>query len=283
MLFPCILPKFAAMSEELENDKEMSFIGHLEELRWRLVRSSIAIVIGAIVVFIFTDYLVTELYSSMRHPDFITYRALCKISETLGMGNTLCAQKIDIDNLQSIGVTDQFTTHMFFALAGGVIVAFPFIVYQLWNFVQPALKSKEKKNTRGMVFYISLLFFLGVLFGYFVISPLAIQFFGNYKLTDVSNQFTLSSYMNTITKTTFFTGLLFQLPVVVYVLSKIGIITPAFLKKYRKHSIVAVLILAAIITPPDVVSQVLVAIPIMILYEISINISARIERQRNKR
>jgi sec-independent protein translocase protein TatC len=270
--------------QEEERDKPMPFLAHLEELRWRLVRSAIAIVLGAVVVFIFTKDLVSELYMSMRYSDFPTYKFFCWLGRTLGMEEGLCATRIEIDSLQSIGMSDQFTTHLMFALGGGLVIAFPFISFQMWGFLKPALRDNERKNSTWVIAYTTLLFFLGILFGYFIISPLGVQFFGNYKMVEgTDNNFTITSYMGMITKTTFLTGIFFELPVIIYILARIGLMSAAFLRKYRRHSVVVVLILSAIITPPDFISQIIVALPIMVLYEISILIAARVEKKRKLR
>jgi sec-independent protein translocase protein TatC len=164
------------------------------------------------------------------------------------------------------------------SIMGGLVITFPFTFYQIWAFIKPGLKQNEKTAVKGIVFYVSILFFSGILFGYFVVAPLCVQFFGSYQISkDIENIFTVNSYMSTIISTVFYTGLLFLLPVVAFILAKIGIIDTAFLKKYRKHSIIGVLILAAVITPPDLISQIIVSIPILILYEISILVTKRIK------
>ena len=261
-------------------EKELSFLDHLEELRWRLVRSSIFILLTAIVLFYFTDPIVNHVYINMAKTSFPTYKFFCLLSEKLGVSDILCASDIPIQ-IQSIEMTKQFSTNMYFALIGGLIVSFPFTFYQIWSFVKPGLKTKEIKATRWIVFGASILFFSGILFGYFLISPLCVQFFGGYKLTEqIQNNFTISSYMSMITSSTFLTGLFFELPVVMYLLAKIGIIGVDILKKYRKHALVAILILSALITPPDVISQLLVTFPIYSLYELGIIIVKSVERKR---
>ena len=268
------------MSEKT-TENEMSFLGHLEELRWRLVRSVIVILIIAVVLFYFTDPIVKLVYLNMSKTNFPTYQFFCFLSEKLHIDDLLCADDIPIQ-IQSIEMTKQFTTNMYFALIGGFIVSFPFTFYQIWSFIKPGLKTKEVKATRWIVFNASFLFFLGVLFGYYLISPLCVQFFGGYKLTDeIQNNFTISSYMSMITTSTFLTGIFFELPVIMYLLAKIGILGSAILKKYRRHSLVVILILSAIITPPDVVSQLLVSIPVYSLYEIGVLVVKRVEK-RNK-
>lgn len=261
------------MTDEPKSDKQMSFLHHLEELRWRLVRSAIAILIVAVVLFVFTDFIVQHVFLSMSETNFPTYNFFCWLSNTFGLSDTLCASDIPID-FQSIKPTQQFATNMYFAIVGGVIVAFPFLFHQIWSFVKPGLKERETKITKGVVAYGSILFTLGILFGYFLVSPLCIQFFGTYKMTDaIENNFTINSYMSIITTTTFFSGIFFELPVVIFLLTKIGIVSPELLKKYRKHALVIILILSAVITPPDVVSQILVSLPVLGLYEIGIRVS----------
>ncbi len=253
----------------------MSFLDHLEELRWRLVRASIAILVGAVGIWIFQQEIMEGLFLSMKDADFVTYRFFCQY---LGV----CIDDIPID-MQSTEMMGQFSYAINMSIMGGIVIGFPYVFYQLWSFIKPGLKERELKMARGTVFYTTLLFFLGILFGYFVIAPLTVQFFGTYQLsTQIRNDFTVSSYMSIVLSTIFFTGLLFLIPVVIYFLAKLDVITPMFLKKYRKHAIVAVLILAALITPPNLISQIIVAIPILILYEISILLATRISKERMK-
>ena len=265
------------MSESKE-EKEMSFLGHLEELRWRHVRSSSLIITAAIVIFYFTDPIVKNIYLAMSKTDFLTYKFFCWLSNSFGLSDVLCANDIPIQ-IQSIEMTKQFSTNMYFALIGGLIVSFPFTFYQLWSFIKPGLKTKEVKFTKRIVLHSSILFFIGILFGYYMISPLCVQFFGGYKLTDeIQNNFTISSYMSMITTSTFLSGLFFELPVILYLLSKVGIISSSLLKKYRRHAIVVILILSALITPPDVISQILVTIPIYLLFELGILVTRKTEK-----
>lgn len=253
-----------------ENSKQMSFLDHLEELRWRLVKSAIAIVIFAVSIWIYQSEIIDYAFLSMKNPSFITYKLLCEYF-------SICTPEINI-SIQSTTMGGQFSYAIMMSLMGGVVVAFPYVFYQLWSFIKPGLKHNEKSAVKGIVFYVSLLFFTGIGFGYYVVAPLCVQFFGTFQLSkNIENIFTVSSYMSTILSTIFYTGLMFLLPVVAYILAKIGIITADFLKKYRKHSIVVVLILAAVITPPDLISQVIVAIPLLLLYEISIFVTKRIK------
>ena len=267
--------------EKEDPKNEMSFLGHLEELRWRLMKSAIAVIIMASVLFYYTTPLIEHVYLAMSKSNFPTYLLFCKISKFLGLQGSMCANDIPID-LQSIEMTKQFSTNMYFAIVGGVVIVFPFIFQQIWSFLKPGLKENEIKVTRGIVFFSSILFFLGVLFGYYLVSPLCVQFFGGYKLSnEIQNNFTISSYMSMITTSTFFSGLFFELPIVIYILSKLGLISSALLKKYRKHALVGILLLSAIITPPDVISQVLVSIPILILYEVGIYVAKLVEKKKN--
>jgi sec-independent protein translocase protein TatC len=253
----------------------MSFLQHLEELRWILVRSAIAVLFFAIIIWYFQEEKIVNVFLSMKDKDFITFRLFC---DYLGV----CVEEIPV-KMQSMTVSGQFTYALMMSFLGGLVVSFPFVFYQLWSFVKPGLKFKEKKMAKGLVFYVSLLFFSGILFGYFFVAPLSIQFFGSYQISDqIENNFTKGSYMSTILSTVFYSGLFFLLPIISYLLTKIGLIDVAFLVKYRKHAIVVILILAAIITPPDITSQIIVSIPILILYEIGILVSKRAERLAKK-
>lgn len=248
---------------------QMSFIEHLEELRWRLVRSAIAVILIGIVIWTFQEWIMNNVFMSMKKKDFFSFRIMCDYLGT-------CVDDIPVQ-LQSMTVSGQFGYALMMSFMGGLVIGFPFIFYQIWAFLKPGLKFGEKKMARGIVFYVSLLFFLGISFGYFVVAPLSIQFFGSYQISsEIRNDFTISSYMSMILSTVFYTGLFFLLPVVTYLLTKVGVLNPEFLIKYRKHAIVGILILSAIITPPDIISQVIVSIPIFILYEIGILIAKRV-------
>ena len=253
----------------------MSFLNHLEELRWRLVRIAIAIVTVSIVLWFFQEWIMDNLFLSMKDPSFITFRLMC---EHVGV----CVDEIPL-KMQSMTVSGQFSYALMTSIMGGVVLAFPFIFYQIWRFVKPGLKKNEQTVAKGIVLYVSLLFFTGIAFGYFIVAPLCVQFFGSYQISDkIENIFTINSYMSTILSTVFYSGLLFLLPVVSYLFTKLGVITPGFLRKYRKHAIVGILILSAVITPPDLISQVIVGIPIVLLYEIGILVSARVEKNKKQ-
>ncbi len=264
-----------------KQEKEMSFLEHLEVLRWHLVRSAIAILIMAILAFIFKNIIFDTLLLGPKNADFITYQLFCRLSHFLQFGDALCIGKDLQFELINTDMSGQFTTHIYVSVIAGIVAAFPFILFQAWSFIKPALSKNESKYARGTVFWGSLLFGIGVLFGYYLIAPLSVQFLGNYQVSDlVSNKINLSSYITTVTMVTISCALVFELPLLVYFLSKLGLLTPGFMRKYRKHAIVIVLLLAAIITPPDVTSQVLVALPLLLLYEISIFISAYIQKNK---
>ena len=247
---------------------EMTFIEHLEELRWHIIRSLVAILVFTGVAFVFKTFIFDTIYLGPSKPAFITNKALCHIG--------VCINK-EVIHLQNLQMSGQFMTHIKISILAGLIIAFPYIIFELWRFIRPALYDKEQRITRHAVFFISLLFILGVLFGYYIICPLSINFLVNYHVAEsVANQIKLKSYISTVSSIVFSSGLLFQLPIVVLVLSKIGIVTPKVLKKYRRHALVIILFVSAVITPPDVFSQILVSIPVLILYEISIIISRRI-------
>jgi sec-independent protein translocase protein TatC len=259
----------------MSDNKQMSFLDHLEELRWRLMRSAIAVIIFAIVIWIYQKEIMESVFLIMVDPNFVTFRLLCEYLN-------VCIDKIPV-NFQSMTLSGQFSYALMMSIMGGAVLAFPYIFYQLWSFVKPGLKFKERKMAKGIVFYVSILFFTGILFGYFVVAPLSVQFFGAFQITDkIRNDFTISSYMSTILSTVFYTGLFFLLPVVTYLLVKIGLFTPEFLVKYRKHAVVVILILAAIITPPDVISQVIVTIPIYLLFEISVLVAKRVAKNQQE-
>jgi len=261
-----------------EEEKVMSFWDHLEELRWHIMRSIIAVLVLAVVAFlnrkIVFDYIILAPSSS----DFITNRALCKLGELIHV-SALCIQNLHLQII-NISMSGQFLTHMYISTVAGFIVAFPYILFEIWTFIKPALYDKEQKYSKGAVFVSSLLFLLGVLFSYFLIVPLTVNFLGNYQVSaSVLNQVSLKSYINTVVSVTFAVGVVFELPILVYFLTKVGVITPDFLIKNRKYMFVVLLILSAIITPPDMFSQIMVVIPLMGLYEISIRVSKRIYKK----
>ncbi len=262
-------------------ESEMSFLDHLEVMRWHLLRSILAVVIMALVAFVFKEIVFDKIILAPKEPHFPTNRWLCQLGEILGL-ERICINQNPF-SLQTVKMAEQFSMHIIVSMVAGVVVAFPYVFFEIWRFIIPALYDKEKQTANGAVFFTSLLFILGVAFGYYIISPLSVNFLGNYKVSEsVISAPTLRSYVQTITSVVLASGLVFQLPILIYFLSKVGLVTPSFLKRYRRHSLILIVTLSAIITPPDVFSQVLVALPLMVLYEIGISISKRIVRQQDE-
>ena len=255
--------------------KEMTFLEHLEELRWHLIRALLAIVLFAIVVFMAKDFVWHDIILAPSRTDFWTYRMLCQAADYLH-SDGLCIDDLPFI-IQSRKMTGQFTMHITTSVLIGLIISFPYVFWEIWRFIKPGLYEKERRNTRGAVFWVSLLFMIGVLFGYYIIAPLSVNFLAHYRVDQsIHNEFELINYVSTISTIVMATALLFQLPIVVYVLTKAGLVTPQLMKTYRRHAIIVILILGAILTPPDPISQILVAIPLFGLYQISIFISAAV-------
>ncbi len=253
---------------------EMTFLEHLEELRWHIIRSLIAIAIFAVLAFLMSDFIFDRLILGPSRKSFISYRLFCQWAGLLCEG----PKQLEVFT-QKLG--EQFYMHLKVSLVVGFIAAFPYVFYEMWKFVKPGLLEHERRVTRHVVSIASVLFLLGILFGYFVILPLAVSFLAGYSLSNViANTVTLSSFVNTVVMVTLPAGVLFQLPLVVYFLSKIGVVTPDFMRRYRRHAIVLILIVAAIITPPDVITQILISMPLVLLYELSIYVSVVVYRKR---
>jgi sec-independent protein translocase protein TatC len=264
-----------------KGEKEMSFLEHLEELRWHIIRSILAILFFMILAFIFKNVIFGKIILGPKSPEFITNRLLCQLGDYLNT-MALCINTKPL-NLINIKMSGQLTTHITVSMVVGLILAFPVILWEFWQFFKPALRPNEARYAKGAVFAASILFFVGVLFGFFMLAPLSIHFLSSYEISeDVVNQINVRSYIGTLTSICLATGLVFELPIVAFFLTKIGLVTPKFMRTYRKHAIVIIFILSAIITPPDVFSQTLVAIPLLILYEVSILISARVMKQKEQ-
>ena len=262
--------------------QEMSFLEHLEVFRWHLVRSVFAVLFFAVIAFIFKSILFDGILLAPKNPDFPTYKMLCYLSQQMGMGDALCMDELPFI-LMNISMSGQFSTHIMTSIVAGFVVAFPYVFWEMWRFISPALHDDESSVAKGVVFFSSILFLLRVLFGYYVVSPLSVHFLGSYQVSEtVANQISLSSFISTVTTVCLANGVVFELPILVYFLTKIGLLTPQFMQTYRKHALVMTLIFSAIITPPDITSQILVALPLMVLYEISIKISARVLRKQEK-
>lgn len=260
---------------------EMSFLDHLEELRWHIIRSATVIIVFAVIAFIMKGFIFDIVILKPKMPDFWTNRMFAKLADLLHTDSLRINQKPL--SLISIQMADQFMMHIMTSIIAGIIMASPIVFYEFWRFIKPALYDKEKKHASGAVFYTSVLFVLGVMFGYFLIVPLSIHFLGSYSVSDqITNQINTRSYISTVTTISLASGVVFLLPIFSFFLSKVGILTPQFMRTYRKHSYVLMLLLAAIITPPDIFSQVMVAIPLVFLYEISIFISKSVVKKREK-
>lgn len=272
------------MSEnnEEETSLQMSFMEHLDALRWHLVRSAAAIVIIGVALFCYNNFLFDTVIFGPLDQNFISYKALCALGNKIGAGDAMCLT-IKQQQLQTLGASEQFFTHMWIAILGGIILAFPYIIFELWRFIKPALKNTESAPAKLFVIIASILFLIGICFGYFILFPMSYNFLINYNLSDgnhVQTHNTLDYYISLISTMTLVSGLVFELPIMVYLLSKIGLLTPTFMRNYRKYAVVVILIVAAIITPsPDVTSQMIVAVPMYLLYEISIFVSAYVVKK----
>jgi sec-independent protein translocase protein TatC len=267
----------------LNHEKEMSFLDHLEELRWHLIRATVAIVILATIAFIAKEIIFDLIIFGPKKADFPTYKLLCKIAQNIGFKDSFCFTELPF-RIQSRTMGGQFSAHIWTSITAGFIVAFPYILHEFWSFLSPGLKATERKSARGFIVIASILFFVGVLFGYYIVTPLSINFLGTYQVSNqVHNDFDLGSYISLVRASALASGLIFEMPILIYILTKVGIVTPEILRKYRKFSLVIVLILSAIITPPDIASQIIVAVPIVLLYEISIYISKLVIKKQNKK
>ena len=265
--------------------KEMSFLDHLEELRWLLVRSTIAILIVATTVFFVSDYIFDTIIFGPTRADFVTYRFFCDLSHQVAFADSICVTNADLSTfiIQNTDVEGQVNILVWICITAGFILGFPYILWELWRFISPALYEKERKSAKLFIFSSSLLFFLGVLFGYFVVIPMSVNFFATFKISDVvKNQFSIDSYIGMVKTSVLASGLFFELPIIIYFLTKLGLVTPTFLRKYWRYAVIIILIVAAIVTPPDVVSQTLVAIPMLLIYEVSIWISKIVYKNQQK-
>ncbi len=266
-----------------KNVNEMSFLDHLEELRWHLIRIVIAIVVIGSIAFISSRFIFDEIIFAPLDMGFPTYDFLCKTANFIAIETTFCNDSIPLI-LQNRTMAGQFSADIWTAILGGFILAFPYIIFELWRFISPAMHSNERKHSRGFIVISSFLFFLGILFGYYIICPLSINFLANYNISaKVDNQIDISSYIGLVRASVLASGLIFELPIIIYFLTKVGLVTPEFLKTYRKYALVIVLILSAIITPPDIASQIIVSIPILVLYQVSIYISKLVVRGQRKK
>lgn len=262
---------------------EMSFLDHLEALRWHIIKAISAIIICGTAAYIYSDFVWSIIFAPNSN-DFWTSQMIIKLNNYFGVASEgLNKHPMQLINFDMSG---QFMVDVWTAIIAGFIISFPYVVYQFWSFVKPALYENERRQASGAVLVMSFLFIVGILFGYYLIVPFSIDWLAGYTLGSggmVTNQINILSYISTVTSIVLSGGIAFELPIVIYFLSKIGLLTPKFLRKYRRHSYVILLIIAAIITPPDVLSQMIVSIPLILLYELSILISARVDKARRKR
>ena len=257
----------------------MSFIDHLEALRWHVIRAAIAVVVFATGAFFAKDFLFHDLMLGPSRSDFWTYQMSCKLAAALNAPG-LCIDKIGFV-IQNREMSGQLTMHISTSFIVGIVLGFPYLFWELWRFIEPGLYPHERQNSRGAVFFVSVLFILGLLFGYYIAAPMSIQFLAGYVVdASIENQIDMQSYLSTLTTMSLSCAFVFELPMIVFFLAKAGLITPEIMRVYRKHAIVVVLIVAAIITPPEVTSQIIVTIPIILLYELSINIARVVARKR---
>ena len=268
------------------SEADMSFVDHLEALRWHLFRMVVYVATAGVIIFVKIDWIFDTIIRGPIRKDFISYTALCRFGHWVGAGDALCMPAVDTE-LQSTAFGSMFMTSINIAIFGGLIVAAPFVFWELWKFIKPALTTKEVKNTRGAVAFVSGFFLLGVAFGYFLLAPFTFSFLSNYKL-GLSNVMlvrpTLDDYIETMIDIIIGCGLAFELPVAAFVLTKIGLITASFLRNYRKYAIVIILVVAAVITPsPDWMSQAIVTIPLWLLYEFSILVAARVQKEEEQK
>lgn len=271
------------MAKDQPTEKSMTFLDHVDELRSHIIRAILGIVVGGVLAFIYIREIVDTVLFGPTKEDFISYRLLCDLGEYMGRGDLLCLGNFNFI-LQNFGITTQFIQAFKIAGISGLIISFPYVLFQFWKFIKPALSIKERKSTGGFVFFCSSLFFTGLSFGYFILVPISINFLGNFSLSpEIKNQFSLQSVVSYVTTLSLGTGLIFELPVLIYFLTKMGLISSKFLKKYRKHSFVIILILSAFVTPPDVVSQLILSGPLYLLFEFGIFIAGKVEKDRKKK
>ena len=264
-----------------EGEVEMSFIDHLEALRWHIIRAAIAVLVFSTIAFLNKRFLFHDVLLAPSRADFWTYQALCRLSHFFGSSDG-CAEQVNFV-IQNREMSGQMTMHISTSFIAGICLTFPYLFWELWRFVKPGLYPHERKNSQGAVFFVSVLFLVGLVFGYYIAAPMSINFLMSYTVDDtIQNQIDMQSYLSTLTTMTLSCAFVFELPMIVFFLAKAGLVTPEIMRLYRKHAIVVILIIAAIITPPDVSAQIIVTIPILLLYELSIYIAHVVRRDRTK-
>jgi sec-independent protein translocase protein TatC len=267
---------FFASNKNTVPGAEMSFLQHLEELRWHLVRSAIVVVVFAIAAFCFNDFVFDTVIFGPLRKNFISYEVLCSLGHKMGVGDVMCIL-VKEQHLQTLSASEQFFNHMWISFLVGVILGFPFVLWELWKFIRPALKNQEVGPVKIFVVIATLLFLIGIFFGYFLLFPMSYNFLVNYQVSSsgiVQTQNTFDDYISLISTMTLVSGIIFEMPILVYFLTRMTLLTPQFMRKYRKHALIIILIVAAIVTPsPDVTSQMIVALPMYFLYELSVFVS----------
>ncbi|MFZ9003660.1 MAG: twin-arginine translocase subunit TatC [Robiginitalea sp.] len=271
------------MAKVNKDPNEMSFLDHLEELRWHLIRSTLAIVIIGVVAFLMKDFIFDTIIFGPKKMSFPTYRLFCDIATRIGLESAFCADELPF-TIQNRTMAGQFSAHIWTSIWAGFIVGFPYVLYEVWKFISPGMYENERKYSRGFILVASLLFFMGVLFGYYVVAPLSINFLGTYQVSkEVLNEIDISSFISTVRASVIACGIMFELPIIIFFMTKVGLVTPELLRKYRKIALVVVLTLSAVITPPDVASQIIVAVPVLLLYQVSIYISSIVLKREAKK
>jgi sec-independent protein translocase protein TatC len=264
-------------------EAEMSFFDHLEELRWHLIRAAIGIVVFTVLAFVYYDWIFDTVIMGPKKPSFWTYRMMCDLASRFDLGADFCIKSIPFKIINT-ELAGQFTLQLNSSLLIGLIFGFPYLLFEIWKFVKPGLTDIESKSASGFVFYATMLFLVGILFGYYIIAPLSVNFLANYNISpEIDNTITIDSYLSSVATLTIGAGITFELPVIIFILSKMGIMTPAFMRSSRRYATVIILIIAAVVTPtPDILTMLTVSFPLFLLYEISIGVSARVERKRKK-
>tara|TARA_B100001540_G_scaffold301610_1_gene308259 strand:+ start:292 stop:1086 length:795 start_codon:yes stop_codon:yes gene_type:complete len=264
----------------MSKEKKMTFLEHLEAFRWHLIR--VVLYVSFFSVFCFIEPLKSFIFDQILFapvsPDFFTYDFLCSFSKNFGFKNSLCLSDSTF-SLLNYNMSGQFTVHLYITIIFGFILSFPFIVFEIWRFIKPALYKKEIKHSKMFIFFASFFFFLGLVFAYYIIAPLSLQFLGSYQVSNsVPNSINLNSYIKTLCSICVCVGVIFELPIIIYFTNKVGLMSIDNFKKYRKHIIVIILILSAIITPPDLISQILVTLPVLVLYETTLIVVEKINK-----
>jgi sec-independent protein translocase protein TatC len=277
-----LLDSIRGKTQSLES--EMSFFDHLEVLRWHLIRAAVAIIVFATVAFCYFDYIWGTIVMGPKHASFLTYRALCKLGELIG-SDSLCLNADLPGKMQNTELAGQFSMQINTSIMLGIVFGFPYLLWEIWRFVKPALREKEQKATSGFVFYCSTLFIIGILFGYYVVAPLSLHFLTNYQISaEIENIFTIDSYLTSVATLTLVSGLVFQLPIIVFILATIGILTPTFMREKRRYAIIIIMIIAMLVTPtPDVTTMLVISAPLFGLYELSISVAARVQKNKLKK